>query len=1258
MSTSDRPRIPSADELLRHAPWMRALARSLVLDDATADDVTQDAWVVALEHPPRATASLGGWLATVVRSLVARRARGESRRRARERAAAATEALESTDDVVARAGIHRRLVDAVLALDEPYRSTLLLRFFDGLPPRAIAERKGLNDATVRTHLKRGLDRLRERFDAEHGGDRRAWLAALAPLVGPALPGGAVVAAGATITAAATGKAVLMSSTTKLALAAAIVVAAGAGWLAMRRDSTAKSSRTGDAAGRDDVRPVAAEATTAARPIAAPASPTGTTPDGTTPKRTIEAAPAESVHFVYGALVDTDGEPVRDVYVGVSSRAANDDVVPSRARPWDTHEDNGSFAIAGLTPGSWQLHASAAGFGSVSRDFTLDGEAEGKRVDLVFRRQLKIPIRLRAPDGRALVDAVSKDDPDVPLFHLAVIALSDSPPARLPMTSGCTYDGWSLARWHSPSNGPFVRAGVDDPPVPKEVDGLLLFDRARPFHAVATWKNVVVAQTFVADPEHLERPVELVVDPAAITAALATVRVRCVNGDANQAAAGLPLCLRDAQNWGQATVKTDADGLATFTRVAPGLLTFEFGLLEFLAPVEPGGVTDLGTIDVKPAPPVQGRVVDEHGLPLKGGVAWIDVGRWKPGELLDYCTSTACDQNGVFRLMLGRSRYLLRSGGPEHAFAPLLVDLTNDTVEPIEIRVVPGTLVTFDPANAFPLLPTSFEITRADGSIVDSSGGLREIRLVPGPYRLTVRRDGAILATTAFDVGNSPLRVPVPALPGPVRDDPGHDVSAAGVAANEFATASKRGTDPVGLVLYGRIAGAKGRGFDEGWFTAINAANERRDTRLHRDCFALAGLTAGRTELLVNGSSRLPYREWLDVASSSAPIRHNFQLAPALQIAIALVDARTRKPLEWHPDRTRRAPVFPHFKVVASKAPLADGSSMARANANDFSPIGVGRFRSNCSRMFPEFERYGTLEIDGELPVFVSLVSGGHVLHCETLAAPVPKLELPVDWDAVRADDCSLRVRLVDTTSGAPLEPTVFAIAAIDYGSDTNRNDAKRLDHDGTYEIAGLAAGECNLVIVVPGHERIEHSLTLAPGVVNDLGTLELSAAREVHGRVVDADGRPVQCTLSVRDVGRGERSLPLFGDQRVWSGNDGAFSFALGGGVHELSIEDERYAATSRRLDPASGQLDDLHFVMRPGVPVAIRLDPPTEICDAITIEDENGVQVASRRYHGFLYRLRLAPGRYVARGRNGLRECGVVDFEVVSAPLEVVLNP
>jgi hypothetical protein len=104
----------------------------------------------------------------------------------------------------------------VRSLDEPYREAILLRYFEGMAPRDIAKSRGVPIDTVRSHLRRGLAKLRERLDASHGGDRRAWCVALIPF---AREPGAVTAPSTTLVASlAAGLLITLGGATWLTIA--------------------------------------------------------------------------------------------------------------------------------------------------------------------------------------------------------------------------------------------------------------------------------------------------------------------------------------------------------------------------------------------------------------------------------------------------------------------------------------------------------------------------------------------------------------------------------------------------------------------------------------------------------------------------------------------------------------------------------------------------------------------------------------------------------------------------------------------------------------------------------------------------------------------------------------------------------------------------------------------------------------------------------------------------------------------------------
>jgi RNA polymerase sigma-70 factor (ECF subfamily) len=179
----DPEEIPT-EEVLRHFRWMRPLARSLVRDAGAAEELVQDSWLAFLKRPPDDPLALATWLRRVLFNFARRRRRADRNRERRECVAARPERLdESPDRLLERAQLHRKVVDLVLALDEPHRSTILQRFFAEMTPREIARREDLPVTTVRSRIARALEMLRARLDREHGGSRIGWCIALASLAG-------------------------------------------------------------------------------------------------------------------------------------------------------------------------------------------------------------------------------------------------------------------------------------------------------------------------------------------------------------------------------------------------------------------------------------------------------------------------------------------------------------------------------------------------------------------------------------------------------------------------------------------------------------------------------------------------------------------------------------------------------------------------------------------------------------------------------------------------------------------------------------------------------------------------------------------------------------------------------------------------------------------------------------------------------------------------------------------------------------------
>jgi hypothetical protein len=95
--------------------------------------------------------------------------------------------VPSTEALVERTELQEQLSAAVRALDEPYRTTVLLHYSEGLSLEEIARTQGVPASTVRTRWLARSSACATGSTARTAIER-PWLAALAPLAGaPAIP---------------------------------------------------------------------------------------------------------------------------------------------------------------------------------------------------------------------------------------------------------------------------------------------------------------------------------------------------------------------------------------------------------------------------------------------------------------------------------------------------------------------------------------------------------------------------------------------------------------------------------------------------------------------------------------------------------------------------------------------------------------------------------------------------------------------------------------------------------------------------------------------------------------------------------------------------------------------------------------------------------------------------------------------------------------------------------------------------------------
>ena len=170
------------EALLAEAAWLKRLAVTLAGDADDADDLVQQSWITAWRRNPDTSRPLRPWLAKVVRDQSRMRRRADARRAQREAAVSDSDVASPPDEILDQVRLHKVLVDLVLDLEEPYRSTVLARYVDGQTSAAIAKRLNIAESTVRWRLHEALARLRTRLD-EINGERKAWAPAVLAFAG-------------------------------------------------------------------------------------------------------------------------------------------------------------------------------------------------------------------------------------------------------------------------------------------------------------------------------------------------------------------------------------------------------------------------------------------------------------------------------------------------------------------------------------------------------------------------------------------------------------------------------------------------------------------------------------------------------------------------------------------------------------------------------------------------------------------------------------------------------------------------------------------------------------------------------------------------------------------------------------------------------------------------------------------------------------------------------------------------------------------
>jgi RNA polymerase sigma factor (sigma-70 family) len=379
-----------AEALLEQAGWMRRLAERLVRDPDRAEDMAQETWRIALERQPSFAESPRGWVKSVMQNLARRSHRDEATRAYHEHRSARPEAIGPEDETEERVLLQKRLADAILALDEPYRSAIRLRYIDGRSPREVAREQGITYEAARRRLSRAVAMLRERLDRAYG-NRAAWGAACIALLKKSGPVAAAIAVGSFMSA-------------KLVLMVAALIGVALVGVGLWRD-------THQAKGQSGVQ--------ASRSVLAQPAGTGTAPEqrdsaNAATREAIVAPPSappahaiDRVNDLTGTVIDPRGNAVRGASVVIFDEVLGDfaqhmQQPQDRVRVTETRtEADGGFAVTLPRGRPFDIEVRGAGYPTER----VMARYAGERVLVRLHRPAALTGRIRrAADHTPVIDA--------------------------------------------------------------------------------------------------------------------------------------------------------------------------------------------------------------------------------------------------------------------------------------------------------------------------------------------------------------------------------------------------------------------------------------------------------------------------------------------------------------------------------------------------------------------------------------------------------------------------------------------------------------------------------------------------------------------------------------------------------------------------------------------------------------------------------------------------------------------------------------
>lgn len=460
--------------------------------------------------------------------------------------------------------------------------------------------------------------------------------------------------------------------------------------------------------------------------AAPAEATAPAASSTAPTPAAEApttAPAATA-TLFGTVLRRDGSTPTRGYVHLEGQSG-------------VSVENGTFAFAGLAPGSHEL--STRFDDELPFRATVEVRAPSTRFDVVLDKAWLLTVHAVTPEGAPLVDALRKGGLSLgPMRGLSALAFEEHVAAEVFATSGEVRAGIGTFR------GPDFRATAA---MPKQTVGVLTLPPGQPVHVALLLRGAVLAQTEVT-PDRTEVNFELAA--SAVLSRLGSARLRVIDG-AGAPVTNVRVALHGAGSSGGGT-PVDGDGRAVLPNLQPGMLGLSIVGTPLLPRprrvfVQPGREIDLGDVVLHATTDVD-LVVEPFSQGTSVLVTCLEHESASPGPASRFGGS---DGSVKLRVTPGRHGVFVNS---KQGCALLEFDTAALPPQPIRVALRPGAPLRLDNrvGSGFTnvVIRSAVGTVVLDGEFTGTKG--RDVSVPVGNYTATlVGSRGA--AERSFTVGN-------------------------------------------------------------------------------------------------------------------------------------------------------------------------------------------------------------------------------------------------------------------------------------------------------------------------------------------------------------------------------------------------------------------------------------------------------------------------------------------------------------------------